>query len=112
MRKLLFTAFIFSAFLFCSCHKYEVRHTVQYFISGKYILNVSYHDASGELISENNVSSAWAYAFNAPADKRLIKLTVSSIDGSAVGGVILIDGHEAALNNSSTGSVTMITQLP
>jgi len=112
MRKLLFITVIFSAFLFGSCNKHEVRHTVQYFISGESIMNVSCTDASGELIFISSVSSAWAYAFNAPGDKRMVKLTVNSVDGGAVGGLILIDGQEAALNNSSTGVVSMITQLP
>ena len=112
MRKLLFTTVVLSAFYFLSCNKYEVRHTVQYFISGKAMMNVSYIDASGELIPVNNVTSEWKYAFNAPGDKRILKLTVKSIDGSSVGGSILVDGCEAALNNSSTGSVSLTTQLP
>ena len=112
MRKLFFAAVIFSGFLFCSCNKYEVRHTIQYFISGKSIMNISYTDAKGELTYVNNVSSAWAYAFNAPGDKRFVRLMVNSIDGGAVGGCILVDGQEAALSNSNTGSVTMATRLP
>lgn len=112
MRKLFFAAVIISGFLICSCNKYEVRHTIQYFISGKGIMHVSYTDFNGELIYENNVSSTWKYAFNAPGDKRFVKLMVNSIEGSAVGGYILVDGQEAAINNSNTGSVTMTTRLP
>jgi hypothetical protein len=112
MRKLFIAAVIFSGFLFCSCNKYEVRHTIQYFISGKSIMNVSYIDSNSELKFLNNVSSAWAYAFNAPEDKRFVKLMVNSIDGGAVGGRILVDGQEAAVSDSDTGSVTMITRIP
>ena len=112
MRKLFFAAVIIFGFLICSCNKYEVRHPVQYFISGESILNVSYTDSNGELLFENNVSSTWKYAFNAPGDKRFVKLTVNSIDGGAVGGYILVDGEEAAISNSNTGSVTMTTRLP
>jgi len=112
MRNLFFAAVIISGFMICSCNKYEVRHTIQYFISGKSILNVTYTDANGELLFENNVSSTWKYAFNAPGDKRFVELMVNSIDGSAVGGCISVDGEEAALSNSNTGSVTMTTQLP
>lgn len=75
-------------------------------------MHVSYTDFNGELIYENNVSSTWKYAFNAPGDKRFVKLMVNSIEGSAVGGYILVDGQEAAINNSNTGSVTMTTRLP
>ena len=75
-------------------------------------MNVSCTDVSGELIFISNVSSAWAYAFNAPGDKRIVKLIINSVDSGAVGGVILVDGQEAAVNNSSTGSVSMTTQLP
>ena len=75
-------------------------------------MNVSYTDAKGELIFVNNVSSEWAYAFNAPGDKRFVRLMVNSIDGGAVGGRILVDGEEAAVSNSDTGSVTMITRIP
>ena len=75
-------------------------------------MNVSYNDSHGELIFENNVSSTWKYAFNAPEDKRFVSLTVNSIDGGAVGGYILVDGEEAAINNSNTGSVTITTRLP
>jgi hypothetical protein len=89
-----------------------VRHTIQYFISGESILNVSYTDSNGELLFENNVSSTWKYAFNVPEDNRFVKLMVNSIDGSAVGGCILVDGEEAAISNSNTGSVTMSTRLP
>ena len=112
MRKLLFTKTAFLAFMFCSCNKNEVRHTVQYFISSKGNMRVSYNDANGELIFLNNVSSAWKYAFNAPGDGRVINLIVNSVDGNAVGGTILVDGQEAALNSSNTGSVTMATRLP
>src|SRR5262245_44896580 len=100
MRKLSFTTVVFFAFYLWSCNKYEVRHTVQYFISGKGMMNVSYTDASGQTISISNVSSAWKYAFNAPGDKRTVRLLVNSVDGSFVGGSILVDGCEAALNNS------------
>ena len=75
-------------------------------------MNVSYTDPNGELLYENNVSSTWKYAFNAPGDKRFVKLMVNSIDGGPVGGYILVDGEEAAINNSNTGSVTMTTRLP
>lgn len=75
-------------------------------------MSVSYNDANGALIFLNNVSSAWKYAFNAPADGRVVKLIVTSVDGNAVGGSILVDGQEAALNNSNSGSVTMATRLP
>jgi len=112
MRKLLFMTVIFSALIFCSCSKHDVRHTVQYFISGQGIMNISCTDANGEIIYISSVSSAWAYAFNAPGDKRIINLVVNSVDGSAVSGKILIDGQEAALNSSNKGSVSLITQLP
>lgn len=75
-------------------------------------MNISCTDANGEIIYIGNVNSAWAYAFNAPGDKRIINLVVNSVDGSAVGGKILIDGQEAALNSSDKGPVSLITQLP
>jgi len=112
MRKLLFMTVIFSALIFCSCSKHEVRHTVQYFISGQSIMNISCTDANGEIIYISSVNSAWKYAFNAPGDNRIINLVVNSVDGSAVSGTILIDGQEAALNSSNKGSVSLITQLP
>jgi len=112
MRKLLCILTAFSAFIFFSCSKREVRHTVQYFISSKGNMNVSFNNGNGELIYLDNVSSAWKYAFNAPEDGRIVKLFVSSVDGNTVGGSILIDGQEAAASNSDTGSVTMITRIP
>jgi len=112
MRKLLSTGTAFLAFMFCSCNKNDVRHTVQYFISSKGNMRVSYNDANGELIYLNNVSSAWKYAFNAPGDGRVINLIVNSVDGNAVNGCILVDGQEAAVSNSNIGSVTMATRLP
>ena len=111
MRKLLFLI-AFSVFIFCSCGKHEVRHTIQYFISSKGNMNVGYNDANGELIYLNNVSSAWKYSFNAPEDGRIVKLVVSSVDGNTVSGSILIDGQEAAVSNSNTNSATMTTRLP
>lgn len=75
-------------------------------------MNISCTDAKGEIIYISNVSSAWKYAFNAPGDNRIINLEVNSIDGSPVGGTILIDGQEAALNSSNKGSVSLMTQLP
>ena len=112
MRKLFFATAIIYGILVCSCNKYEVRHTIQYFISGKSIMNVSYTDINGELRFIDNVSSEWAYAFNAPGDKRFVRLMVNSIDGGAVGGRILVDGEEAAVSDSDTGSLTIITRLP
>ena len=112
MRKLLFMTAIFTALIFCSCSKHDVRHTVQYSISGKGIMQVSCTDAKGEIIYIGSTNSSWKYSFNAPADNRLIKLDVNSVDGSAVSGKILIDGQEAALNSSNEGSVSLITQLP
>ena len=112
MRKLLYITVISSVFIFCSCSKHDVKHTVQYFISGQGIMDISCTDANGEVIYIGSVSSAWTYAFNAPADKRIINLTVTSVDGSAVGGKILIDGQEAALNSSNKGSVSLFTQMP
>src|SRR6188508_3073494 len=107
MGKLLFTRTALLAFMFCCCNKNEVRHTVQYFISSKGNMSVSCNDANGELIFLNNVSSEWKYAFNAPGDGRVVSLIVSSVDGSSVSGSILVDGQEAALNSSNTGSVTV-----
>ena len=75
-------------------------------------MNISCTNANGEIIYISSVSSAWAYAFNAPGDNRIINLVVNSVDGSAVGGTILIDGQEAALNSSDKGSVSLTTQLP
>ena len=75
-------------------------------------MNISCTDANGEIIYIGSVNSAWKYAFNAPSDNRIINLVVNSVDGSAVGGKILIDGQEAALNSSDKGSVSLITQLP
>lgn len=112
MRKLLFTRAALLAFMLCCCNKIEVRHTVQYFISSKGNMSVSYNDANGELIFLNNVSSAWKYAFNAPGDGRVVNLIVNSVDGNAVSGSILVDGQEAAFHSSNTGSVTMVTRLP
>ena len=112
MRKLLFAKAALLSFMFCSCNKNEVRHTVQYFISSKGNMSVSCNDAKGELIFLNNVSSEWKYAFNAPGDGRVLNLAVNSVDGSPVSGSILVDGQEAAINSSTTGSVTMVTRLP
>ena len=112
MRKLLLMTVIFSALIFCSCSKHDVKHTVQYFISGQSIMNISCTDVNGEIIYISNVSSGWKYAFNAPADKRIINLEVTSVDGSPVGGTILIDGYEAALNSSNKGSISLMTQMP
>jgi hypothetical protein len=112
MRKLFFGAMIIYGSLICSCNKNGVRHTVQYFISSEGNMSVSYNDANGGLIFLNNVSSEWKYAFNAPADGRVVNLMVKSVDGNAVSGSILVDGQEAALNSSNTGSVTMATRLP
>jgi len=75
-------------------------------------MNISCTDANGEIIYIGSVNSAWKYAFNAPGDNRIINLVVNSVDGSAVGAKILIDGQEAALNSSDKGSVSLITQLP
>ena len=111
MRKLFFII-IFSAFIFCSCSKHQVRHTVQYFISSEGNMNVSYSHANGELVHLNNVSSAWKYSFNAPSDGRFVKLVVSSVDGNIVSGSILVDGEEAAISNSNEVSVTITTRLP
>ena len=112
MRKLLFVTAIFSALIFSSCSKHDVRHTVQYFISGQGIMNISCTAANGEIIYISSVSSEWKYSFNAPGDNRIINLVVNSVDGSPVSGTILIDGQQAALNSSNKGSVSLVTQLP
>ena len=111
MRKLFFII-TFSAFIFCSCSKHQVRHTVQYFISSEGNMNVGFNDANGQMIYLNNVSSAWKYSFNAPQDGRSVKLVVSSVDGNVVSGSIFIDGEEAAISHSNEMSVTITTRLP
>lgn len=113
MRKLLFVAVISSAFLYCSCSKRgEVRHTVQYTISGESSMNVSYTNSAGELISIYNVSAQWIYGFTAPGNGRIVKLVVNSTDGTGVGGTIFVDGVETSMNTSSAGSVTITAQIP
>ena len=99
-------------FIFYSCSKYQVRHTVQYFISSEGNMNVGFNDASGQMIYLDNVSSAWKYSFNAPQDGRSLTLVVSSVEGNVVSGAILVDGEEAAISNSSEVSVTITTRLP
>ena len=111
MRNRLFLI-TFSSFIFSSCSKQEIRHTVQYVISSKGNMNVSFSNANGELIYLDNVSSAWKYSFNAPEDGRVVKLVVSSVDGNTVSGSILIDGQQAAVSNSTANSATMTTRLP
>ena len=111
MRKLFFII-TFSAFISYSCSKYQVRHTVQYFISSEGNMNVGFNDANGQMIYLDNVSSTWKYAFNAPQDGRFLTLVVSSVDGNIVSGAILVDGEEAAISNSSEVSVTITTRLP
>ena len=75
-------------------------------------MNISCTAANGEIIYISNVSSAWKYAFNARGDQRIINLDVTSVDGSPVGGTILIDGYEVALNSSNKGSVSLTAQMP
>ena len=113
MRKLLLGVIISSVLLFCSCYKYGVvNHTVQYTISSTSNMNVSYTDADGTLKSINNVSSTWSYSFRAPGNGRMVKLIINSINDSAVGGSIFVDGVEASQIDSNTGSVTITAQIP
>ena len=111
MRKLFFII-TFSAFIFCSCSKHKVRHTVQYFISSEGNMNIGFNDVHGQMIYLNNVSSEWKYSFNAPQDGRFVKLVVSSVDGNIVSGAILVDGEEAAISNSHEMSIAITTRLP
>ena len=90
-----------------------MKHTIQYFISGNSIMNISCTDASGDLLYINSVNSTWTYSFNAPGDGRTVFLTITSVNGASVGGAIFIDGQEAAINKSdNNGSVTLTTRLP
>ena len=75
-------------------------------------MNVGFHDANGQMIYLNNVSSEWKYSFNAPQDGRFVKLVVSSVGGNVVSGSILVDGEEAAISHSNEVSVTITTRLP
>ena len=75
-------------------------------------MDVGFHDANGQMIYLNNVSSEWKYSFNAPQDGRFVKLAVSSADGRVVNGSIFIDGEEAAISNSNEVSVIITTRLP
>ena len=75
-------------------------------------MNVTYTNAGGELLTENNVASGLVYAFNTPGDRRKVYLVVKSIDESPVDASIFIDGHEAASGTSDTGYISLTTQLP
>lgn len=112
MRKLLMIVAGYTILILLSCSKKDIRHTVQYYISSKGNMNVGYIDRNGEMIYITNVSSDWKYSFNGPGEGRIISLSVKSVDGNTVAGLILIDGQDAAVSSSNTSSITIATRLP
>jgi hypothetical protein len=109
MKKLILPSLIFVSFLL-ACKKDKVTHDVTYKISSTDNMNVSYTDQNGDLKSVSNVSSDWTYTFQTSGD-RIVRLIVTSVDGSHVGGAIHLDGQETAQRNG-VNEVSMAAPIP
>lgn len=107
---------VFAAVSFLSCSKNNDQpaplFTVQYKIASNANMNVSYTDNTGATATASNVSASWTYSFGISTHGQMVKLTITSVNGSPVSGQIFINNQQAVQNNDASGTVTMSAQIP
>lgn len=113
MKKILIILLVFLSIFTISCSKKSNGgHTVKYTVGGSSKLNVTYTDGSLTAKTVSGVDSSWTYTFNTSATGQLVHLTVTSVDGSEVSGVIYFDGQQSTQNNSASGTIDISAQIP
>ncbi len=113
MKKILISSLVLLAIFTVSCSKKnDAGHTVKYTVGGTAKLNVTYTDGSMTAKTVTGVDSSWTYTFNTSATGQLVHLSVTSVDGSEVDGVIYIDGQQSTQNNSASGTINISAQIP
>lgn len=116
MKKLpLLLVVVIAAVSFLSCSKSNDQpalFTVQYKIASNANMNVSYTDNTGATATASNVSASWTYSFGISTHGQIVKLTITSVNGSPVSGQIFINNQQAVQNNDASGTVTMTAQIP
>lgn len=113
MKKILIGSLVLLAIFTVSCSKKsDSGHTVKYTVGGSSKLNVSYTGAGMTAKTVSGVDSSWTYTFSSSATGQLVHLSVTSVDGSEVDGVIYFDGQQSTQNNSASGTIDISAQIP
>lgn len=113
MKKLQLYLVVLLTVMIASCSKSNSGgHSVKYTIGGTAKLNVIYTDKNGNTQTASNVDSTWTYSFSGVADGKMVYLKVASVDSSAVEGRIYVDNQQSTQDNSSSGSISISTQVP
>lgn len=114
MKKAIFFSLIamISIFTF-SCKKDpNGLHTVKYTIQGSSKSTVTYTDVTGNSQTITNADASWNTSFTSSLHGTVVKLTVTSLDASPIGGKIFIDGTQKAQSDGATGTLTISTVIP
>lgn len=114
MKKAIFFSLIamISIFTF-SCKKDpNSLHTVKYTIQGNSKSTVTYTDVTGNSQTVANAEPSWNTSFSSSSHGSIVKLTVTSLDASPIGGKIFIDDVQKAQSDGATGTLTISTVIP
>jgi hypothetical protein len=112
MKKIIcFSLFTLIAVFTFSCKKNN-SHVVKYTIQGTAKSNVTYTDQNGDIQTVNSADASWTTSFASTDHGLVLKLTVTSIDGSNVGGKIFIDGNQTAQSNGNASTIAISATLP
>ena len=113
MKKILISSLVLFTIFTISCSKKsDSGHTVKYTVGGSSKLNVTYTAAGMTAKTVSGVDSSWTYTFSSSATGQLVHLSVTSVDGSEVDGVIYFDGQQSTQNNSASGTINISAQIP
>ena len=114
MKKILISSLVLLAIFTVSCSKKSNSgsHTIKYTVGGSSKLNVSYTDAGMTAKTVSGVDSSWTYTFSTSATGQLVHLSVTSVNGTEVDGVIYFDGQQSTQNNSASGTINISAQIP
>jgi hypothetical protein len=113
MKKIIFLSLftLLTVFTF-SCKKSNNSHIVKYTIQGTSKSTVTYTDQNGNIQTITNADASWTTSFSSTDHGLVLRLTVTSIDGSNVGGKIFIDNNQTAQSNGNAGGIAISSTLP
>ncbi|HEY5325740.1 MAG TPA: MmpS family transport accessory protein [Mucilaginibacter sp.] len=112
MKKIIyFSLFTLIAVFTFTCKKNN-SHVVKYTIQGTAKSNVTYTDQNGDIQTVTSADASWTTSFASTDHGLVLKLTVTSIDGSNVGGKIFIDGNQTAQSNGNVSTIAISAALP
>ena len=112
MKKIIFISLFTLITIFTFSCKKSSSHVVKYTIQGTAKSTVTYTDQNGDIQTVTNADASWTTSFASSDHGLMLKLTVTSVDASNVGGKIFIDGNQMAQNNGNMSSMAISATMP